>query len=240
MRIRSSIFLSVVGSVTGFIQQPLRIHRATGAIRWGQISRPFHDPRNVFARLCRVRQRRHAENRPRIMCEASDVTEQGASLCTAAAENVASASLTEDRTIIPSTSVATTSSNPSSSSLLPLFLLNMVTILWGTQHAVIKLILDSDLSPGMTNLARFSLAALLFSPWTPGLQRHPPPLPFTPEEANPGQDNTSDETFDTARARETWQAGAELGVWMFLGFAFQAVGLGLTTARYNQCIKKSK
>lgn len=113
-------------------------------------------------------------------------------------------------------------------SLLPLLLLNAVTVLWGTQHAVIKLILQGDLSPGLTNFARFGLAALLFSPWTPGLLRHPPSLHF----ASADGDGVDECDAAKAGAAETWQAGAELGGWMFLGFAFQAVGLGFTTARY--------
>lgn len=141
-----------------------------------------------------------------------------------------------------------------SSLVLPLALLNGVTLLWGTQHAVIKLVLEADLSPGVTNFARFGLAALLFSPWTPGLLKNPPPLPFSsaadaddrgeisaalPEGAAlTGQEIGCDSSCSdrggggrSSRAAETWRAGAELGVWMFLGFAFQAVGLGFTTAR---------
>lgn len=119
--------------------------------------------------------------------------------------------------------------------ILPLVLLNAVTVLWGTQHAVIKLILQSDLSPGMTNLARFGLAALLFSPWTPGVLEHPPTLPFSPDEplaldrAEEGEGEGVN--LATTGAAETWRAGTELGLWMFLGFAFQAIGLGFTTAR---------
>lgn len=132
-----------------------------------------------------------------------------------------------------------------------LFLLNAVTVLWGTQHAVIKLILQSDLSPGMTNLARFGLAAVVFSPWTPGLLRHPPPLPFSPKEdidvdGGAGEHEEGEEERATSELLgadapeaggdfvgigETWRAGAELGGWMFLGFGFQAIGLGFTTAR---------
>ncbi|CAM9971238.1 unnamed protein product, partial [Ectocarpus fasciculatus] len=63
------------------------------------------------------------------------------------------------------------------SSLVPLALLNTVTLLWGTQHAVIKLILQEDLSPGVTNFARFGIAALIFSPWTPGVLRDTPSIP---------------------------------------------------------------
>lgn len=133
--------------------------------------------------------------------------------------------------------------------LLPLALLNAVTLLWGTQHAVIKLILQEDLSPGVTNFARFGIAALLFSPWTPGVLRDPlsavdivagkrgaPSL--LGKGAAVGTDAGGGDRGDTgggdgcgSSAADTWRAGAELGVWMFLGFAFQAVGLCFTTAR---------
>ncbi|CAM9857252.1 unnamed protein product [Ectocarpus sp. 13 AM-2016] len=126
------------------------------------------------------------------------------------------------------------------SSLLPLTLLNAVTLLWGTQHAVIKLILQEDLSPGVTNFARFGIAALIFSPWTPGVLRDTPSIP----DLVTGQVGVGDKEGGglgaagggggaggaTTAAAETWRAGAELGMWMFLGFAFQSIGLGLTTA----------
>lgn len=131
-----------------------------------------------------------------------------------------------------------------STSLLPLALLNAVTLLWGTQHAVIKLVLREDLSPGVTNFARFGIAALLFSPWTPGVLRNPPSIPFSPAadgndvgEASPLEARTKDIGGNGAAgggggsASETWKAGAELGLWMFMGFAFQSIGLGYTTAR---------
>ncbi|CAM9878519.1 unnamed protein product, partial [Ectocarpus sp. 8 AP-2014] len=124
------------------------------------------------------------------------------------------------------------------SSLLPLALLNTVTLLWGTQHAVIKLILQEDLSPGVTNFARFGIAALIFSPWTPGVLRDTPSIPdiLTGQVGlgykEGGELGAADDGGGggAAAAAETWRAGAELGVWMFLGFAFQSIGLGLTTA----------
>ncbi|CAM9288861.1 unnamed protein product [Choristocarpus tenellus] len=116
--------------------------------------------------------------------------------------------------------------------ILPLVLLNVVTVLWGTQHAVIKLILESDLTPGVTNLARFFLAALIFSPWTPGLFLRPPALPFSPFPTTITEERGGEvfQTRTSVGVAETWLAGSELGLWMFLGFAFQAVGLGFTTA----------
>jgi hypothetical protein len=75
---------------------------------------------------------------------------------------------------------------------LPFVLLNMVTVLWGTQHAVIKsTLLNAPDSPGLMNFCRFALASLLFIPWTP----------------NPAKEED----------RGLWRAGVELGLWMFLG-----------------------
>ena len=143
---------------------------------------------------------------------------------------------------------STTMPTDAAAALLPLALLNAVTLLWGTQHAVIKLILQEDLSPGVTNFARFGIAALLFSPWTPGVLRDPPSVaeivagnaPSLAKGAVVGKEVEEGDRDDargggggggSRNAVDTWRAGAELGVWMFLGFAFQAVGLGFTTAR---------
>lgn len=125
-----------------------------------------------------------------------------------------------------------------------LFLLNLVVILWGTQHSVIKLVVDdvegsSDTATGANSvaaaftLARFFIGALLGSPFTPSISpvfdwiaasihnsklqsRHSSPLP----------------DFESSRAIEllTWRWGAETGLWMFLGYALQAIGLEYTTA----------
>ena len=87
-----------------------------------------------------------------------------------------------------------------------LLILNGVTVLWGSQHAVIKSVVDATGSPEALNAVRFGIAALVA-------------LPFAPELF--GGDDDSD---------DTWSAGAELGCWMFAGFALQAVGLQLTSA----------
>ena len=86
-----------------------------------------------------------------------------------------------------------------------LLILNGVTVLWGSQHAVIKSVVDATGSPEALNAVRFGIAALVA-------------LPFAPELV--GGDDSDD----------TWSAGAELGCWMFAGFALQAVGLQLTSA----------
>lgn len=143
----------------------------------------------------------------------------------------------DDDVLIEVISPPSPTPSETTSALLPLALLNAVTVLWGTQHAVIKTILQSDLSPGVTNFARFSVAAILFSPWTPGLFRDVPRQPFFSSapphdsKANMAEERQDKGEVQDASAIETWRAGAELGLWMFLGFAFQAVGLAFTTAR---------
>ena len=100
-------------------------------------------------------------------------------------------------------------------------LLNLVAVIWGTQHAVIKGVLSSgDSNAAYFTLARFSLAALLASPYTPGINRSDDKL---------SQQSTID-TFDRESIRLAWRYGIELGLYMFLGFAFQAIGLETTTA----------
>jgi len=86
-------------------------------------------------------------------------------------------------------------------------LLNLVAVIWGSQHALIKLSTsDSDhlLDPSMLNAVRFSLSALI----------------CLPVFAKP----------NTKLSVPLARAGTELGAWMFLGFALQAVGLLFTTA----------
>ena len=92
-------------------------------------------------------------------------------------------------------------------------LLGMVTVLWGSQHSIIKYTLqqgaNDSLQAACLNLVRFGLAGLCFSPWLPVVQ---------PERQG-------------VRARLEWRAGAELGFWLFLGFCLQAAGLLYTTAQ---------
>jgi hypothetical protein len=90
------------------------------------------------------------------------------------------------------TAVAPKQDFPAVTPTLAFALLNLVTILWGTQHAVIKSTISAAPdAAGLINLLRFGLASLLFLPWTPNA--------FKPE--NKG----------------IWKAGAELGIWMFAG-----------------------
>ena len=101
------------------------------------------------------------------------------------------------------------------SGVLPsLLALNLVTLLWGSQHAVIKGLVDATGSPDVVNAARFSLAALIALPWAPSLWA--------------SADDGTDADADAAGA--TWAAGADLSLWMFAGYALQAIGLQFTTA----------
>lgn len=89
--------------------------------------------------------------------------------------------------------------------------LNAATVIWGSQHAIIKDVV-ADATPSATNAARFTIAALAVLPALPG-------APWRAD-AERGSNATA----------EAWSAGAELGCWSFLGFALQAIGLQYTTA----------
>ena len=86
--------------------------------------------------------------------------------------------------------------------------LNVATLIWGSQHAIIKEVV-ADASPSSTNAARFLIAAVASLPFLPG---------------TPWRQSTA------ATASATWKDGLELGGWSFLGFALQAIGLQYTTA----------
>jgi hypothetical protein len=79
-------------------------------------------------------------------------------------------------------------------------LLNVVAVIWGSQHPIIKMVVD-DCDPSVFSLVRFAFAAVIasFFSWS-----------------------TTVEKGDT---QQTWRWGAEMGLWMFLGYAFQAIGL---------------
>jgi drug/metabolite transporter (DMT)-like permease len=97
-----------------------------------------------------------------------------------------------------------------------LLALNGATLIWGSQHAVIKEVVEVA-TPASLNAARFSLAAVASLPWLPG-------APWRPRSAVVGAAERS------LRTRLTWAAGMELGAFSFVGFALQAVGLQFTTA----------
>jgi len=113
-------------------------------------------------------------------------------------------------------------------------LLNVVAVLWGTQHAVIKSVLqDSGGDPAQFTLLRFGLAALFASATTPGVAaavRNLRPA-FRGSNVDEGVDDGVDVDVNGEALKTAWRWGAEMGLWMFLGFSFQAIGLEFTTAQ---------
>ncbi len=73
---------------------------------------------------------------------------------------------------------------------------------------------DSSAAP--FTLLRFALAALIALPYSSGL--------FSLKKS-------SEACLAGDEIKMAWRWGAEMGVWMFLGFAFQAIGLEMTTAQ---------
>lgn len=90
------------------------------------------------------------------------------------------------------------------------FLLNFVAILFGTQHPIIKLGLANFDNTALLNLWRFSFSSLLFISNVPNIV------------------SLKKSGFQVNDV--TLKAGLELGLWTFLGFAFQSIGLETTTA----------
>lgn len=93
--------------------------------------------------------------------------------------------------------------------------LNAVAILWGTQHPIIKMVID-DCDPSAFSLLRFGLGAILATPlWI----------------ASRETSSTSTSTVVLiSKSNQTLRWGIEMGLWMFLGYACQAIGLETTTA----------
>ena len=80
-------------------------------------------------------------------------------------------------------------------------------------------------SPACLNFVRFGIAALVLSPFSPGLSSKMSPTAAADADKTANSDADAD-----ASPAVVWRAGAELGLWMFLGFAFQSIGLLFTTA----------
>jgi hypothetical protein len=100
-------------------------------------------------------------------------------------------------------------------------LLNGVAVLFGSQHAVIKSSLDAFPSASGLNFWRFLSSALLFSP---ALLRA-----FNEQKHKKNHDD-QESASSSSSSSSIWRAGAELGVYTFLGFAFQAIGMETTSA----------
>ena len=92
--------------------------------------------------------------------------------------------------------------------LYSILLLNLVTIIWGTQHAIIKQVIDDDISSSEFTLARFMIALLL-------VIRYTPPLPSNISMKL--KENHDDNSNNVGDFNNVWRWGIELGIWMFLG-----------------------
>mmetsp|Transcript_39052 Transcript_39052/g.47000 ORF Transcript_39052/g.47000 Transcript_39052/m.47000 type:complete len:593 (+) Transcript_39052:38-1816(+) len=124
-------------------------------------------------------------------------------------------------------------------------LLNFVAVVWGSQHAVIKSVLTQSGADGGSldtaafTLSRFIIGALVASPYTPAIKpvinklfskiMVDNSITYNSSE-NSDQISTTGEEIPSSSSVLAWRWGAELGFWMFLGYAFQAVGLEFTTA----------
>lgn len=97
-------------------------------------------------------------------------------------------------------------------------LLNAVAFIWGSQHPVIKMVVN-DCDTSAFSLVRFCFAALIASIFSP---------PWNMDEGSSGSTSGVEEP---SKAMLTWRWGAEMGLWMFLGYAFQAIGLEVSSMR---------
>jgi drug/metabolite transporter (DMT)-like permease len=118
-----------------------------------------------------------------------------------------------------------------------ILLLNIVAIIWGSQHAIIKMIVQDNDVAAFT-FVRFGLASVIALPYLPGLQEAFAVF------GSPKNDKTmtiadindhlkispssADSKNEIAKA---WRWGTELGFWMFLDFSLQAIGLLSTSAQ---------
>jgi len=111
-----------------------------------------------------------------------------------------------------------------------ILLLNLVAILWGTQHALIKTVVDDTrVDTSAFTTARFALGAILASPYTPGIDRLRK-LFYVNENLQEIEKDGTDIFIEEKNDLLAWKWGLEMGLWMFLGYAFQAVGLEFTSA----------
>lgn len=95
-------------------------------------------------------------------------------------------------------------------------LLNIVAVIWGSQHPVIKMVVD-DCDPSSFTLVRFCLAAIIASVFSDSS------LLWNTNTSDGNEEDGSDSA--PSKAKLTWRWGAEMGLWMFLGYAFQSIGL---------------
>ena len=137
-----------------------------------------------------------------------------------------------------------------------LFLLNFVAVLWGSQHVVIKSSLDNFPATSVVNFWRFASSSVLFLPalidvirrgrgggigiggvavkkdkLNQSNQKAPSTLKISSTSSISSVNEQSDEITESDSLKASVvAAGVELGLYTFLGFALQAVGLETTTA----------
>jgi drug/metabolite transporter (DMT)-like permease len=113
--------------------------------------------------------------------------------------------------------------NDNNNTLIAYFLLNLVAIIYGTQHPLIKISMDSYPSTSLVNFWRFLLSSLLFLPVFLKM------IYNNNTDIN-NNDINNDDINNNNDDINKYKAGIELGIYTFLGFAFQAIGLETTTA----------
>ena len=137
-------------------------------------------------------------------------------------ERIIEETFSETDNILPAEAISNDNNSFIDNPQIALFLLNFVAILWGTQHAIIKsVVTDTTVSSAAAfTLCRFALATCVALP-----------AGISELISNKTSSTTSSETGVSSISSALIRWGTELGLWMFLGFAFQAVGLETTTAQ---------
>lgn len=113
------------------------------------------------------------------------------------------------------------------SEALPWLALHLATVLWGTQHAVIKQLVDSGLDASVLNMERFGIAASTSVAIVVARRFLSKPSGSRPL---PGFKLRRFPPRHWRRILGPWSGAIELGLWMFLGYAFQSIGLANTSA----------
>ena len=133
--------------------------------------------------------------------------------------NITTTVTTTTTTTTTNTTTTTTDDNNMINSYL---LLNLVAIIYGTQHPIIKISMNDFSSTSLVNFWRFFSSALLFSPAF--IQLFFNDIKNNEIMIDSNNDDNNNNKYDI------YKAGIELGIYTFLGFAFQAIGLETTTA----------
>ena len=123
-------------------------------------------------------------------------------------------------------------------SVQSILLLNIVAVIWGTQHSFIKMAVE-DCDASSFTFSRFALAAAIATIGPLILNNNNTKNTSADDNNTKNDMNMSNEMNDAtvtvdvgmsadvdAKENQTaWRWGIEMGVWMLLGYAFQAIGL---------------